>query len=125
MKRKVITAIGLSLLASLAMSVQASSQPAPDSGSAKDTKIVIAVDPAFNGTVTSEGQCTEGRIVKLLRKKQQGRDKLLGTTTTDADGLWTIPHRTRAGAYYAKVVRSQPSSGQFCGGDRSNRLSFG
>jgi hypothetical protein len=116
-KRTLMTAGVGSLLASLAIA-------APAGAGSQDSKIVISHDaPTFHGVVSASSKhCVEGRAVKLL-KITKGRDKVLGLTATDKDGVWGIPYTPKAGnTYYAKVLRQSATGGVFCGGDRSNRI---
>lgn len=113
--RIIVSAIAL--LASLVVATAASAE------SAHDSKITLRGNPAFSGTVESTSKhCIEGRKVRLLRVAK-GRDKVLGETFTDENGAWFIAAPVKAGkVYYAKVLRGAATNGQFCAGDRSNRL---
>lgn len=117
--KKALMGVTAVAVASVAFTGSATSAP---NASLKDTKIVLQTDPAFHGVIESNGQCVEGRIVKVLKKKK-GRDKIIGGNSTDADGFFSVPEpNVRPGIYYAKVRRYDAPGGQACGGDRSNKI---
>ena len=122
MNTKLIGAFAVLLIGVLAFAGTAAGQ------SDKDSKVTLAVGAkGFLGSVSSDTkQCTQGRTVKVLKRKNH-RETLIGHTTTNANGGWAIQRkRVRPGSYLAKVIRTPAdSSGIHCGGDRSGRVKYG
>jgi len=122
MNRTLIGAIAVLLVGILGFAGTAAGE------SNKDSKVTLAVgSTGFLGNVTSDTkQCTEGRTVKVLKRKNH-RERPIARTTTDADGNWVIPRKqVKPGSYLAKVLRTPAdSSGIHCGGDRSGRVKYG
>lgn len=65
----------------------------------------------WSGRVTSEDAlCTANRSVKL-KKVRDGRDKIVGTTTTDETGAYSLRYKAGEGRYYAQADRSESAEG--------------
>jgi hypothetical protein len=86
-------------------------------------------DPdSFAGKVLSDSpRCERNRTVKVFRRLP-GDDKLIGTSTTDADGNFelTLAGEAKAGTYYAvaprKVLREDADHLHVCRRATSNDL---
>jgi hypothetical protein len=78
--------------------------------------------PAFHGRITSSNDaCEQLRSVKLFKQKRNGTKKLLGQTTSDLDGKWTVlVDPLKSGAYFAVVqTREEGTAGTIFVCDRA------
>ena len=93
----------------------------------------LTIEPGFHGVVTAASPCQAGRTVRVKRFKRRAPDKLIGSDTTDANGIWDVPSNKTRGIYYAKakpliVSASGYAYGYastFCEAARSKRLRLG
>ncbi len=92
-----------------------------------DSEIVLRETfPAFHGKVKSSNvACTQGRLVKLFKKKRSGGRRLLGKTHTDLAGKWQVIVDPLSSGVYRAVVkqRSEGTAGTIftCLRDKSSR----
>ncbi len=93
------------------------------------TSVELAYEPgtysdSFFGQVKSKNdRCQKNRKVKL-RRQAQGPNVLVGSDTSDADGLYSVilGDYAESGDYYAKTPKRTLSNGKVCGEDRSERV---
>jgi hypothetical protein len=92
-----------------------------------DSTVTLAAHNPFHGHVSSPNHaCEVQRKVKVFRKKP-GADKLVGKTTTNHKGKWSIP-ANRNGTFYAKVARRKEGAAGttfVCRPDTSRTRHFG
>ena len=102
--------------------------PSPTSGGEERCRSEIGIRydlerTRFSGGVRSDkAACERGRRVILKLDRSSGKDRTVGTTTTNRRGKWAITHVGRGKRYYAKTPRQTVvSAGQdvICLGDRS------
>ena len=74
-----------------------------------DSEIVLRETfPAFHGKVKSSNvACTQGRLVKLFKKKRSGGRRLLGKTHTDLAGKWQVIVDPLSSGVYRAVVKQR------------------
>jgi hypothetical protein len=98
------------------------------------SKVTIASNGAvMHGHVESPNSaCIEGRKVKLKRVISGGRDQVMGTSTTNANGRWRVTVSGFAGVslahFYARVRRrAEGTAGTIyvCRPDRSREIMLG
>lgn len=71
------------------------------------SRVTLAQSSPFHGKVLSKkAACERNRTVKVYRV-DPGPDGLYGTTTSNADGEWSIPAGIPHGTFYA-VVKQRP-----------------
>lgn len=108
-KTTTTTTLGLKALAfwslvAVALTTLVFASPAWPSGPAKArivTHITLAESSPFHGKVLSRRvACERNRTVKVYRV-DPGPDGLFGTTTSNADGEWSIPAGIPHGTFYA------------------------
>ncbi|MGI8406905.1 MAG: hypothetical protein ACR2L3_00105 [Actinomycetota bacterium] len=61
----------------------------------------------------------------VVKKKKGGADEIVGRSTTNANGRYRVFERRPRGSFYAKVRRSETTSGGVvvdCLGDRSTTI---
>jgi hypothetical protein len=93
-----------------------------------DSEIVMRETfPAFHGKVTSSNAaCTQNRLVKLFKKRQNGGRKILGKTNTDLAGKWQVIVDPLKSGLYRSVVkqREEGTAGTIfvCARDKSQRV---
>ena len=93
-----------------------------------DSEIVMRETfPAFHGKVTSSNAaCTQNRLVKLFKKRQNGGRKLLGKTNTDLAGKWQVIVDPLKSGLYRSVVkqREEGTAGTIfvCARDKSQQV---
>ena len=83
--------------------------------------------PAFHGKVTSSNAaCTQNRLVKLFKKRQNGGRKVLGKTDTDLAGKWQVIVDPLKSGLYRSVVkqREEGTAGTIfvCARDKSQQV---
>ena len=83
-----------------------SSPPPPPPSESHATTVTIDHDRnSFDGKVKSDtAKCERGRKV-VLKKKRPGRDKVVGSDTTNGEGEYSIPLRRADGVFYAVAPR--------------------
>ena len=81
--------------------------------------------PTWHGKVLSSGDllhgvrsCERKRLVKVY-KRREGKDRLIGTDTSNRAGRWAVPDEPTKGIYYAKVTERRPGDKPACAGDQS------
>jgi len=93
-----------------------------------DSEIVMRETfPAFHGKVTSSNAaCTQNRLVKLFKKRQNGGRKVLGKTNTDLAGKWQVIVDPLKSGLYRSVVkqREEGTAGTIfvCARDKSQQV---
>ena len=112
-RRTLLSTLALALLGMLVLAGPASALHANYS-----SKLTFnLVNGAFKGRVkSSEEECLQERTVKLFRERNKRR-ALLATTTSAADGSWSIPtgNRLTVGSYYATLtVKVSTETGVRC-----------
>src|SRR4051794_19270467 len=78
--------------------------------------------PAFHGRITSSNSaCEEIRSVKMFKLRRNGSKKLLGETTSDLEGKWTVlVDPLKSGAYFAVAqTREEGTAGTIFVCDRA------
>ena len=96
-------------------------------GGAKHFKSTVTLAQAnpFHGHVTSHKSACEVSRTSRSNKPSTGSDELYDSTTTGADGDWSIP-ATPNGKFYAKVRRRRASgTSSSAGSDISPTRHFG
>jgi hypothetical protein len=87
------------------------------------SKVRLANADPFHGKVVSEKRaCERNRTVKVYKSNYTMPDGLYGSTTTDADGKWSIP-ATPNGKFYAVVTKKETAK-FLCRADVSPTKSF-
>jgi hypothetical protein len=90
------------------------------------TKLTISrFLPTWHGKVLSSGDllhgvrsCERKRLVKVY-KRREGKDRLIGTDTSNRAGRWAVADEPTKGIYYAKVTERRPGDKPPCAGDQS------
>jgi hypothetical protein len=90
------------------------------------TKVTVSADaPTWHGDVKSSGgllhgvrSCERKRLVKVY-KRREGKDRLIGTDTSNRAGRWAVADEPTKGIYYAKVTERRPGDKPPCAGDQS------
>ena len=109
----------------------ASPTPSPTSGGDERcrSEITIRYDlerTRFSGAVRSDkASCERGRRVILKLDRASGKDRTVGTTTTDRRGRWAVTQVGRGKRYYAQTPRQKvvgPGGNVICLGDRSRSI---
>lgn len=99
------SAVRLTLVAILAVAMTAGAALASGPGRTVriDTQVKLRDSaPAFHGKVLADNEnCVEDRLVKMFRKKRNGK-QLLGKTHASDSGRWKVPFdNLSTAAYYA------------------------
>ena len=101
----------LAVAAVLALGVSAAATTGAGAGNIVeiDSEIVMRETfPAFHGKVTSSNAaCTQNRLVKLFKKRQNGGRKILGKTNTDLAGKWQVIVDPLKSGLYRSVVKQR------------------
>ncbi len=80
-----------------------------------------ATAEAFHGKVTSaNSECIAHRKVKVLKKTASG-PQLVGTTTSNNKGGWSVSVMAHSGHYFARTP-AQTIMSTHCGGARSTTI---
>ena len=69
----------------------------------------VTIAPKFQGVVNAQAPCQAGREVVLKKKRRPGkrpRNKVIGRTTSAADGSWAVPSDRQFGRYFAVAKAS-------------------
>ena len=79
----------------------------------------------FGGRVGSQSEdCIEGRVVKV-RKKKQGIDRVVGSSTSNSRGAWVVRAPRGDGKFYATVAGATIEGGEVtlrCGRARARTI---
>ena len=87
------------------------------------SKVRLANADPFHGKVVSEKRaCERNRTVKVYKSNYTTPDGLYGSTTTDAEGKWSIPAMPN-GKFYAVVTKKETAK-YLCRADVSPTKSF-
>ena len=88
------------------------------------TKVTISKFlPTWHGKVMSSKfggvrSCERKRLVKVY-KRREGKDRLVGTDTSNRAGRWAVPDEPTKGIYYARVTERRPGDKPACAGDQT------